>query len=82
MIKERKEKVIDRINVPVLGTAKKVLNEFQKSGGYSSQSDALSDLLLNYKALEERVEMLEARNMELEKAIEKCPEGSAPCLKA
>ena len=52
--------MIDRINVPVLGTAKRVLNEFQETGNYGSQSDALSDLLLNYRKLEERVKELEA----------------------
>jgi cell shape-determining protein MreC len=57
---EKKDKVIDRINVPVLGTAKRVLNEFQETGNYGSQSDALSDLLLNYRKLEERVKELEA----------------------
>jgi hypothetical protein len=58
---EKREKVIDRINVPVLGTAKRVLNEFQEKGGYSSQSDALSDLLLDYGRLQERVKELEAQ---------------------
>jgi len=55
-----KEKIIDRINVTVLGTAKKVLTEFQEKGGYSSQGDALSDLLLDYGRLQERVKELEA----------------------
>ena len=57
---EKKDKVIDRINVPVLGTAKRVLNEYQETGNYGSQSDALSDLLLNYRKLQERVKELEA----------------------
>ena len=52
--------MIDRINAPVLATAKRVLNEFQETGNYGSQSDALSDLLLNYRKLEERVKELEA----------------------
>jgi len=64
---EKKDKVIDRINVPVLGTAKRVLNEFQETGNYSSQSDALSDLLLNYRKLEERVKELEAQLAEAKK---------------
>ena len=57
---EKKDKVIDRINVPVLGTAKRVLNEFQETGNYSSQRDALSDLLLDYGRLLERNKELEA----------------------
>ena len=64
---EKKDKVIDRINVPVLGTAKRVLNEFQETGNYGSQSDALSDLLLNYRKLEERVKELEAELAEAKK---------------
>jgi hypothetical protein len=56
----QKEKIIDRINVTVLGTSKNVLNEFQKKGGYASQSDALTDLLLNYPVLEARIKELEA----------------------
>jgi hypothetical protein len=56
-----KEKIIDRINVTVLGTAKKVLTDFQEIGGYSSQGDALSDLLLDYGRLQERVKELEAQ---------------------
>ncbi|MCU0638153.1 MAG: hypothetical protein MUE87_06005, partial [Methanothrix sp.] len=55
----RKERE-DRINVTVLGTAKKVLTDFQAKGGYSSQGDALSDLLLDYEKLRERVKELEA----------------------
>ena len=55
-----KEKIIDRINVTVLGTAKKVLTEFQEKGGYSSQGDALSDLLLDYKKVTKRNTELEA----------------------
>ena len=65
---EKREKVIDRINVPVLGTAKRVLNEFQENGGYTSQSDALSDLLLDYGRLQERVKELEAQLAEAKKA--------------
>jgi len=57
---EKREKIIDRINVTVLGTAKKVLTDFQEKGGYSSQGDALSDLLLDYERLQERVKELEA----------------------
>jgi len=64
---EKREKVIDRINVPVLGTAKRVLNEFQEKGGYSSQGDALSDLLLDYGRLQERVKELEAQLTEAKK---------------
>jgi hypothetical protein len=37
------------------------LNEFQEKGGYSSQGDALSDLLLDYEKLRERVKELEAQ---------------------
>lgn len=54
-----KEKIIDRINVTVLGTAKKVLTNFQEKGDYSSQGDALSDLLLDYEKLQQRVRELE-----------------------
>ena len=57
---EKREKIIDRINVTVLGTAKKVLTNFQEKGGYSSQGDALSDLLLDYGKLQERVKEMEA----------------------
>jgi len=63
-----KEKIIDRINVTVLGTAKKVLTEFQEMGGYSSQGDALSDLLLDYKKVTERNKELEAQQSEAKKA--------------
>ncbi len=63
-----KEKIIDRINVTVLGTAKKVLTEFQENGGYSSQGDALSDLLLDYKKVTERNKELEAQQSEAKKA--------------
>jgi hypothetical protein len=63
-----KEKIIDRINVTVLGTAKKVLTEFQEKGGYSSQGDALSDLLLEYKKVTERNKELEALLAEANKA--------------
>jgi hypothetical protein len=62
-----KEKIIDRINVTVLGTAKKVLTEFQEKGGYSSQSDALSDLLLDYGRLQDKVKELEAQLAEAKK---------------
>jgi len=58
---EKREKIIDRINVTVLGIAKKVLTDFQEKGGYSSQGDALSDLLLDYEKLQERVKELEAQ---------------------
>jgi hypothetical protein len=37
------------------------LNEFQEKGGYSSQGDALSDLLLDYERLQERVKELKAQ---------------------
>ena len=57
---EKREKIIDRINVTVLGMAKKVLTDLQEKGGYSSQGDALSDLLLDYGKLQERVKELEA----------------------
>ena len=57
---EKREKIIDRINVTVLGMAKKVLTDFQEKGGYSSQGDALSDLLLDYGKLQERAKELEA----------------------
>lgn len=60
-----KEKIIDRINVTVLGTSKKVLTEFQERGDYSSQGDALSDLLLDYEKLKERVAKLEAKVRDL-----------------
>ena len=50
----KREKIIDRINVTVLGTAKNVLNDFQEKGGYASQGDALTDLLLDYRKLQER----------------------------
>jgi len=36
------------------------LNEFQEIGGYSSQGGSLSDLLLDYGRLKERVKELEA----------------------
>jgi hypothetical protein len=36
------------------GTAKKVLADFQEKGGYSSQGDALSNLLLDYGRHQER----------------------------
>jgi hypothetical protein len=64
---EKREKVIDRINVPVLGTAKRVLNEFQETRNYGSQSDALSDLLLDYGRLQEKVKELEAQLAEAKK---------------
>lgn len=57
----QREKIIDRINVSVLGTAKKVLTDFQETGGYSSQGDALSDLLLDYKKVTEKIIKLEAQ---------------------
>ena len=61
--------MIDRINVPVLGTAKRVLNEFQETGNYGSQSDALSDLLLNYRKLEERVKEQEVELAKLKEQL-------------
>lgn len=64
---EKRDKIIDRINVTVLGTAKKVLTDFQEKGGYSSQGDALSDLLLDYGKLKERVKELEAMLTEAKK---------------
>ena len=60
-----KEKMIERINVTVLGTSKKVLNDFQEKGGYSSQSDALSDLLLDYPKLKDRIKELETKVRDL-----------------
>jgi len=78
-----KEKVIDRINVTVLGTSKKVLTDFQMEGDYASQGDALSDLLLDYaklkgriKELETEAEKLNGRIKELEAEIEKLKGGS------
>ena len=64
---EKREKIIDRINVTVLGTAKKVLTDFQEKGGYSSQGDALSDLLLDYKKVTEKNRELEALFAETKK---------------
>ena len=64
---EKREKIIDRINVTVLGTAKKVLTDFQEKGGYSSQGDALSDLLLDYKKFTEKNRELEALLAETKK---------------
>jgi hypothetical protein len=64
---EKREKIIDRINVTVLGTAKKVLTDFQEKGGYSSQGDALSDLLLDYKKVTEKNRELEALLAETKK---------------
>ncbi len=66
MAEKTREKVIDRINVPVLGSAKRVLNEFQEEGGYGSQSDALSDLLLEFAKQKKQIAKLEARVKELE----------------
>ncbi len=66
---EKRERVIDRINAPILGAAKRVLNEFQEKGGYSSQGDALSDLLLDYERLQERVKELEAELAETKKEV-------------
>ena len=63
----QKEKIKDRINVTVLGTAKKVLTDFQEKGGYDSQGDALNDLLLDYGRLQERVKELEAQLTEAKK---------------
>jgi len=63
----KREKIIDRINVTVLGTAKNVLNDFQKNGGYASQGDALTDLLLDYGKLQERNKELEAQLAEAKK---------------
>ena len=40
------------------------MNEFQEKGGYSSQGDALSDLLLDYERLQERVKEQEAEQAE------------------
>lgn len=36
-----------------------MLTDFQEKGGYSSQGDALSDLLLDYVRLQERVKEME-----------------------
>jgi len=57
----RKERVIGLINAPILGAAKRVLNEFQEKGGYIFQGRrAKCDLLLDYEMLQERVKKLEA----------------------
>ncbi len=64
----KRDKIIDRINVTVLMTAKNVLNDFQEKGGYPSQGDALTDLLLNYGMLEARVKELEAELAELKES--------------
>jgi len=53
------------------------LNEFLEKGGYSSQGDALSDLLLDYERLQERVKELEAELAETKKEysrVNTCPE--------
>ena len=63
----KREKIIDRINVTVLGTAKNVLNDFQEKGGYASQGDALNDLLLDYGRLQDKVKELEAQLAEAKK---------------
>ena len=63
----QREKIIDRINVTVLGTAKKVLTDFQENGGYSSHGDALSDLLLDHKKVTERNKELETELAEAKK---------------
>jgi hypothetical protein len=57
----KRDKIIERLNVTVLTTAKNVLTEFQEKGGYASQGDALNDLLLDYGRLQERVKELEAQ---------------------
>jgi len=59
--------MIARINVTVLDAAKKILNEFQEKGDYASQGDALTDLLLDYGRLQERVKELEAQLAEAKK---------------
>jgi hypothetical protein len=56
----KRDKIIERLNVTVLATAKNVLSDFQEKGGYASQSDSLNDLLLDYGKLQERVKELEA----------------------
>jgi hypothetical protein len=63
----KRDKIIERLNVTVLTTAKNVLTEFQEKGGYASQGDALNDLLLDYGRLQERVKELEAQQTEATK---------------
>jgi len=63
----KRDKIIERLNVTVLATAKNVLNEFQENGGYASQGDALTDLLLDYGKLKERIKELEAQQAEAKK---------------
>jgi hypothetical protein len=41
------------------------LTDFQEREGYSSQGDALSELLLDYGKLQEKVKELEAKVQEL-----------------
>jgi hypothetical protein len=63
----KRDKIIERLNVSVLATAKNVLSDFQEKGGYDSQGDALNDLLLDYGRLQERVKELEAQQAEAKK---------------
>ena len=63
----KRDKIIERLNVTVLATAKNVLSDFQEKGGYDSQGDALNDLLLDYGRLQERVKELEAQLAEAKK---------------
>jgi len=56
----KRDKIIERLNVTVLATAKNVLSDFQEKGGYASQGDALTDLLLDYGKVTERNTELEA----------------------
>jgi len=53
--------------MPLSSAPKCILNEFLEKGGYSSQGDALSDLLLDYERLQERVKELEAELAETKK---------------
>jgi len=63
----KRDKIIERLNVSGLATAKNVLSDFQEKGGYDSQGDALNDLLLDYGRLQERVKELEAQLAEAKK---------------
>jgi hypothetical protein len=45
------EAIIGRINCPCLFKAKEVLDRYQQEGGYKTQGDAISELLLEFKKL-------------------------------
>jgi hypothetical protein len=49
----------------MLGHCKKVLTNFQEKGAYSSQGGALSDQLLDYERLQQRVKEREAKVRDL-----------------